>query len=133
MTERDHTGGGGLTGATGDLTFEENDRPLVTGEAREVGDPDSRADVTAAQIRSAPAQQGETGDTGARPEGGLTELATLDDGYGSTHGLNPDDPAYRMERRPSAGEQRAQTSGGASSDGPAQIGGDQISEGEEHL
>lgn len=36
MSERDHTGGGGLTGATGDLTFEENDRPLVTGEAREV-------------------------------------------------------------------------------------------------
>lgn len=36
MSERDHTGGGGLTGATGDLTFEEDDRPFVTGEAREV-------------------------------------------------------------------------------------------------
>ncbi len=35
MSERDHTGGGGLTGATGDLTFEENDRPFVTAEARE--------------------------------------------------------------------------------------------------
>ena len=49
MTERDHAGLGGLTGATGDLTFEENDRPLVTGEAREASDPEHRADVTTGQ------------------------------------------------------------------------------------
>ncbi len=60
MTERDHTGGAGLTGATGDLTFEENDRPFVTGEAREVSDPGHQADVTAAQIRGAPTTRGET-------------------------------------------------------------------------
>ena len=50
MSDRDlTTGGGGLTGATGDLTFEENDRPLVTGEANEAADPDQQADVTNAQ------------------------------------------------------------------------------------
>jgi len=36
VNERDNAGGGGLTGATGDLTFEDDDRPFVTGEAREV-------------------------------------------------------------------------------------------------
>jgi len=50
VSDRDlTTGGGGLTGATGDLTFEENDRPLVTGEANEAADPDQQADVTNAQ------------------------------------------------------------------------------------
>ena len=49
MTERDNAGGGGLTGATGDLTFEENDRPFVTGEAREASDPERKADVTTSQ------------------------------------------------------------------------------------
>ena len=49
MSERDNPGGGGLTGATGDLTFEENDRPFVPGEAREVSDPAHQADVTAGQ------------------------------------------------------------------------------------
>lgn len=72
MSERDHSGGGGLTGATGDLTFEENDRPLITGEAREVSDPAHRADVTAAQVPQAPAQQGGTGEPTEerRPWGG---------------------------------------------------------------
>ncbi len=49
MTERDNAGGGGLTGATGDLTFEENDRPFVTGEVREASDPERKADVTTSQ------------------------------------------------------------------------------------
>lgn len=49
MTERDHAGEGGLTGATGDLTFEEEDRPFVTGEAREATDPERKADVTTGQ------------------------------------------------------------------------------------
>lgn len=78
MTERDNAGGGGLTGATGDLTFEENDRPFVTGEAREVSHPERQADVTTGQ------------------------------------GASPASPAPR--------------SGGAT-----QIGGDAVSEGEEHL
>jgi len=60
MSDRDlTTGGGGLTGATGDLTFEENDRPLLTGEANEAADPDQQADVTAAGSGAPPAS-GET-------------------------------------------------------------------------
>ena len=136
MTERDHTGGGGLTGATGDLTFEENDRPFVTGEAREVSDAAHRGDVTAAQIRRAPAQEGATGDPGAaRPEGGLTTLAESDGGYASSRGLNPDDEAYRMERHPSAGEQGgvpAHSRRRAASD-DTQLGGDELTDREVHL
>ncbi|MGZ8512785.1 MAG: hypothetical protein ACXWWL_05055 [Candidatus Limnocylindria bacterium] len=52
MTERERAGGGGLTGATGDLTFEENDRPFVTGETREAADPERKADVTTSQGRA---------------------------------------------------------------------------------
>jgi hypothetical protein len=53
VTERDRTGLGGLTGATGDLTFEEDDRPFVTGEAREASDPEHQADVTTGQAGKA--------------------------------------------------------------------------------
>ena len=62
MTDRDHAGGGGLTGATGDLTFEENDRPFVTGEAREASDPERKADVTTSQggTPASPAPEGDT-------------------------------------------------------------------------
>ncbi len=134
MSERDHTGGGGLTGATGDLTFEENDRPFVTGEAREVADAEHRADVTAAQIRRAPAQTGEADDAATRPEGGATTLAQSDGGYATSQGLNPDDPAYRMERHPSAGEQGGDAN---SAHGPrpteTQIGGDELGDREERL
>ena len=130
MTERDRDGLGGLTGATGDLTFEENDRPLVTGEAREASDPEHRADVTAGQIRRAPAQRGETGDPMTGREGGPTELATRGGGYASSHGLNPEDPAYRMERHPSASEQQDDRAGRR---GEARIGGDEKVDEEEHL
>lgn len=134
MTERDHTGGGGLTGATGDLTFEENDRPFVTGEAREVADSAHRGDVTAAQIRRAPAQTGMIGDPTSRPEGGATTLAEGDGGYATSHGLNPEDPAYRMERHPSAGEQGGDpTASGPPRATETQIGGDQLGEDEERL
>ena len=135
MSERDPAGGGGLTGATGDLTFEENDRPFVTGEAQEFGDPAHHADVTATQIRHAPAQHGESGDVTDRPEGGSTNMATRDEGYASTHGLNPDDPAYRMERHLSSGEQGGDPAPGPRDrDGRAtEIGGDELTDREEHL
>lgn len=134
MSERDPAGGGGLTGATGDLTFEENDRPFVTGEAREVGDPARRADVTARQIRRAPAQAGQTGDPTSRPEGGLTNLATGDEGYASEHGLNPDDPAYRMERHLSSGEQGGDpATTGRQGSGATRIGGDERADHEDHM
>jgi hypothetical protein len=134
VTERDHTGGGGLTGATGDLTFEENERPFVTGEAREVSDAAHRGDVTAAQIRRAPAQTGDIGDPSTRPEGGATTLAESDAGYASSHGLNPEDPAYRMERHPSAGEQGGDPDAAARPPaGETRIGGDEFSDRAERL
>ncbi|HVM24215.1 MAG TPA: hypothetical protein VM253_02310 [Candidatus Limnocylindrales bacterium] len=123
-------GGGGMTGATGDLTPEEPDRQFDPGERREMDDPVHHADMTDAQGRRAPAQLGETGDVTDRPEGGPTNMASRDDGYGSHHGLSPDDPAYRMESHPTppsgeedAGPQRDRT----------QVGGDEISEGEERF
>jgi hypothetical protein len=96
----DDTGGGAMTGATGDLTPDDSDAAFVPGELREVADPAHQAEVTAAQGRAAPAQHGETGDPGMdEPSGGPTELAGRESGYGSEAGLSPGDPAYRMERR----------------------------------
>lgn len=100
MTDRSNTGGGGMTGATGDLTTDDARREFVPGELREAADPLHHADVTAAQASAAPAQQGDTGDPGYSPDEGLPTQAPRDDGYGSEHGLSPSDPAYRMERHP---------------------------------
>lgn len=36
---------------------------------------------------------------GTQQGGGATELATREGGYGGSHGLKPDDPAYRMDDR----------------------------------
>ena len=123
---RPHDSRGALTGATGDLTPDDADLAFVPGERREVSDPEHQADVTVTQGGRAPAQSGEVGNPGAdRPEDGPTELADRESGYGSEHGLSPEDPAYRMEARP-----RTSTSTAAS--GP-RIGGDNFSEEEEHL
>lgn len=40
MTDRDNPGGGGMTGATGDLTPEAPDQAFDPGELREVAGPD---------------------------------------------------------------------------------------------
>lgn len=129
MDRDEHVGGGGMTGATGDLTPDETDRAFDPGERREVEDPEHHADMTQAQGRSAPAQQGDVGDPERLPTGDPTNLATRDDGYGSEHGLSPDDPAYRMESHPSpaAPHDDHQGSGGT------RIGGDEVSEGEERF
>jgi len=60
MTDRD-SGGGGMTGATGDLTPDDAQREFEPGELREASDPMHRADGTRAQT-------GETEDAGAEPE-----------------------------------------------------------------
>ena len=100
MTDRGSSGGA-LTGATGDLTPDEIQRDFEPGERREVADSEHQGDVTHARAARAPAQSGEVGEPGAdRPEGGPTNLATRESGYRSEHGLSPEDPAYRMERRP---------------------------------
>lgn len=54
MNDRIDPGGGGLTGATGDLTPDASDGAFVPGERREVEDPDARANVTLRHGASAP-------------------------------------------------------------------------------
>lgn len=125
MTDRDNPGGGGLTGATGDLTPEAPDQAFVPGERREVAGPD-RAQVTYNQAISAPAQQGEVGDPGDASAEGPTNLAERDSGYGSEHGLSPEDPAYAMEIHPPAGSEDR-------SERETRIGGDERSDREERF
>ncbi len=102
MDRQDHVGGGGMTGATGDLVPDDPGRAFDPGERREVEDPTHQGDVTHSQGRHASAQQGGSGDPGfSLPTGGPTNMASRDDGYGTERGLNPQDPAYRMETHPS--------------------------------
>jgi hypothetical protein len=116
-----------MTGATGDLAPDETDQAFDPGERREVEDPVHRADMTEAQARQAPAQRGDVGEPERLPEGDPTNLATRDDGYGSQHGLSPDDPAYRMESHPSP------ASDAETPRDRTRIGGDEVSEGEERF
>ena len=102
MSERRDPGGGGLTGATGDLTPDESDEPFVPAERREQEGQHGRGSVTYRQGVAAPAQRGEIGEPEADDTGGPTNLATRESGYGSEHGLAPNDPAYRMEIDPPA-------------------------------
>ncbi len=123
MDRQEHVGGGGMTGATGDLVPDRTDEAFDPGERREVEDPVHHADLTEAQGRRAPAQLAEAGDpTASMPTGGPTNLASRDDGYGSEHGLNPEDPAYRMETH------RSPTPQTTRQDGETVIGGDEVVE-----
>ena len=95
MSERNQSGGG-LTGATGDLTPDDEDEAFIPAELREISDPEHQGDVTAAHGRSAPAQHGDIGSPGESHDGGG---APRDGGTGSGHGLSGADPAYRMQSR----------------------------------
>lgn len=128
--DREHlVGGGGMTGATGDLTPDDAQEAFVPGETREAGDSRQHADVTVAQGREAPAQRGEEGDPAELPVGGLTNLTTRDDGYGSVQGLSGEDPAYRMETHMDRGERPDATS----REREPRVGGDTLSDHEERL
>ena len=111
--ERGGADGGAMTGTTGALVGEGSDEPFVPGELREIGDPAHRRDATVTQERMGAARHPGPGHPEDQPVSGPTELATLDGGYGSEHGLRRDDPAYRVERpevdlerpeRPSSGD-----------------------------
>jgi hypothetical protein len=131
MTDRDNPGGGGMTGATGDLTPDVPDSAFEPGERREVEGP-QRAHVTHTQASGAPAQQGEVGDPGVGDSAdGPTKLAERESGYGSDHGLSPNDPAYRMDEThpPAAGE----TAPTGETRGETRIGGDDLAESEERF
>ena len=123
---RHDASGGALTGATGDLTPDDRQRDFEPGELREVADPQHHADVTRSQGARAPAQSGEVGEPGRLDEDGPTNLASRESGYGSEHGLSPDDPAYRMESRPAA---EAPEPPGRE----ARLGGDETTEGEDRF
>ncbi|MDQ2690340.1 MAG: hypothetical protein M3Y29_08720 [Chloroflexota bacterium] len=122
-----------MTGATGDLTPDEIQADLETGEWREAVDPVHHGDVTEAQVVRAPAQSGEIGEPGADlPDGGPTNMATRESGYGSEHGLSPNDSAYRMElhtkERPAEIDETKPRE-----DREPRMGGDVVTDHEEHL
>lgn len=99
MAERRHDAivpGGGLTGETGDLTAGEEE-PFIPAERREATDPELEGALTLRQRREADLRAPSVGTAAGA---GATELADRGGGYGSTHGLAEDDPAYRMEARP---------------------------------
>jgi hypothetical protein len=66
-----NAGGGGMTGATGDLTPDDAPREFEPGELREVSDPMHQAEVTQAQGARAPALTGDIGDPGGDLEVGV--------------------------------------------------------------
>lgn len=132
MTDLESTGGGGLTGATGDLTPDDTDAAFEPGERREFGDPALQAEMTAAQGARADAQHGDIGRPEDLPVGGPTNLADRDAGYGSEHGLDPDDPAYRMESHPPAAAAPADR-GDTSDERSPRLGGDELLEEEPHF
>lgn len=130
MTDRSvPSSGGALTGATGDLTPDEVQADFLPGEWKEASGADEQGDVTRAQAATAPAQLGIVGEPGEpSEEGGLTELSGRESGYGADAGLSSEDPVYRMEARPAS--PRIEEGTGPSD---TRIGGDELSEREEHL
>lgn len=101
MNDRTDPGGGGLTGATGDLTPDGSDEPFVPAERREQAGTLEQGSVTFRQGAGAAAQQGEIGEPGTA--GDPARALNRESGYGSQHGLSPNDPAYRMEVHPPGG------------------------------
>ena len=101
-------GEGAMTGATGSLTPDSATDEFVPAERREISDPEHLRDVTVTQRREGDRRHPGVGDPEDQPVRGPTELANLDAGYGSEHGLRRDDPAYRMEHHPSASEAAAE-------------------------
>lgn len=130
MTNRREPGGGGLTGATGDLTPDGTDVPFVPAERREISDPQHQAEVTTAHGRGAPAQYGDPGEPGA--EHG-TGGAPRDGGTGSEHGLSGDDPAYRMETRPNPSGNERHRRHTAGEPSRIDVDGDEFSDHEDHF
>jgi hypothetical protein len=92
---------GGMTGATGNLTPDEPNDEFIPAETREMSDPATARQLTAAAHRRAEARQGgETDEPGRlREMEADTAPNARDGGYGSEKGLAPDDPAYRIEER----------------------------------
>jgi hypothetical protein len=58
MTDREPSSGGGMTGATGDLTPDEIQRDFEPGEWREASDPAHQGDVTRSHASHAHSERG---------------------------------------------------------------------------
>ena len=123
---RPATSGGAMTGATGSLTSDAfGTEPFVPGELREIEDPARAGRMTDALARHA-GHEGEGTRTEPLPpaEAGAASAAQGSGGYGSSHGLAADDPAYRVDKEPDTTPRAS----GAHRDDT-----DSYTEGEEHL
>jgi hypothetical protein len=103
MTDSDHApdAGGAMTGATGHLTPDGPDEEFVPAERRAVDQPERSQTVITGARRRAAANRSPVDRPGSLDERPLSELAPndRDGGYGSEHGLAPNDPAYDFEER----------------------------------
>jgi hypothetical protein len=95
-------GEGGMTGATGELTPESSQDAFVPAERREASSANHQADVTAAFNREGARLVEEGADAAG-------ETDPADEAAGpvrpdAPRGLPAHDPAFRMERHPSASE-----------------------------
>lgn len=117
--------GGGLTGATGSLTSDAfGTEPFVPGELREIEDPTRAGRMTDALARHAGHEQEAAASQLDAPDRADAGAAPGAGGYGSSQGLSPDDPAYRVDRQPDASPQAS---------GSRRDDSDTYAEGEEHL
>jgi hypothetical protein len=121
---------GALTGATGSLTSDNADEEFVPAETRELTDPASARQRTAAAHRRAEARRTADTEPGQLLErGDQTAPNDRDGGYGSSKGLGTDDPAYRLEEHAPPAEPRTRRPAG-----DTVLGGDeQRDPGDEHL
>jgi hypothetical protein len=122
-----HDGGqlGGLTGATGNLTPDDPGAAFIPAETREVTDPASAGELTAAAHRRREERNARLSDEPGhlRARGERTAPNDRDGGYGSEHGLAANDPAYREEEHLPPPRVTGPGSGSGSA-GPTRLGGD---------
>ena len=111
-----------MTGATGELTPESSQDAFVPAERREASSADHQADVTATFNREGARLVEEGADAVGEPD-------PADDAAGRSEaprGLPSHDPAFRMERHPSASE--TEEAGGdrqrPDAEGDPRLGGD---------
>jgi hypothetical protein len=96
---------GGMTGATGELTPESSQVAFIPAERREAASAEHQADVTAAFNREGASLVEADTDAAAEPDptgegADATDVARAE----APRGLPSNDPAFRMERHPSASE-----------------------------
>jgi hypothetical protein len=95
-------GEGGMTGATGELTPESSQVAFIPAERREASSADHQADVTAAFNREGARLVEE--EAGAPAETDPADDPARAGRPDAPRGLPAHDPAFRMERHPSASE-----------------------------